>query len=729
MKPVQSGKTRSKINISPNLKTILGKGSPNTKENLTSIKYNLLKYKKTAENLKKSTHRIGSPTGSTYESNLESYRNFKAKYFNQSNIENGSPNTRSLTPKQKAAKNIINTYSPSQNSKKENVEMNSQQNLIQNSVLMHKISGPTGSPPIKPAKTKSTGRSKSNAQAIFHQINDTRKAKYSIKSSLQDDSMASIQRIPCTSSKAGGSGSGSKNSPLTSPGSPSNYSLSHLLDVNKYRGELFEADGIKVTYTCINHQQKRSKYYIVQDDQLRRATGGNLSFLRGVCSKCAVYLGQLGFKCIEIEFGREKLDLLKSYIKNLEHVEDHQLIVLTQTNEAIANLETHYENEFSALEEFEGSIDKIIKMLNENKSKMRNILISESRKEMEKFTEIKAEIQDNLDFLGATKKDIERNIDPILRDFAIGKIESILSGYSQKLQMISVSTPQTLLSTSVLKINKVDQEEIFEIGSQLSKWFNIEKTDFVMSNSQPALIEHSYNQEAFRDERIGTEDEIDDEDDEPKHAPEHQKGQKNPSEVYVSFDNREKFESAIWNQQSLQSGTYSIDGSESKRPKEQGSTSKYISILDKITESQNEKNDFYATLVGDEQNDEGISSIHSNQSKHGSELSEQEDCPRDFLISIPIDSGQMQNLGTPEWGKSRDDMPEHMKQAFENVKHGVKLNDRHFQSLNNEYKGAQVSHIERSQFNDMLNFITDSTPVDPTYSKCQKILFDGDSGN
>ena len=67
------------------------------------------------------------------------------------------------------------------------------------------------------------------------------------------------------------------------PGSPSTLSPEYLLDVNKYEGALTEIEGLRITSHCINHQDKLSEYYVINDERVKRLTNQNPNFLRLYC--------------------------------------------------------------------------------------------------------------------------------------------------------------------------------------------------------------------------------------------------------------------------------------------------------------------------------------------------------------------------------------------------------------------------------------------------------------
>lgn len=54
--------------------------------------------------------------------------------------------------------------------------------------------------------------------------------------------------------------------------------------------------GLKVTAFCINHPEKKTKFYVQRGDKVQK---GEL-YYQGVCSKCAVQMIKGNIECIEI---------------------------------------------------------------------------------------------------------------------------------------------------------------------------------------------------------------------------------------------------------------------------------------------------------------------------------------------------------------------------------------------------------------------------------------------
>lgn len=83
---------------------------------------------------------------------------------------------------------------------------------------------------------------------------------------------------------------------LRYPGSPSQMTIEHLLDISKYRGDALEYNGQRVTKYCINHPDKRSSNYVLDSERVKSLTGiKGLKILRGVCDSCCLTLVRKGF--------------------------------------------------------------------------------------------------------------------------------------------------------------------------------------------------------------------------------------------------------------------------------------------------------------------------------------------------------------------------------------------------------------------------------------------------
>lgn len=218
---------------------------------------------------------------------------------------------------------------------------------------------------------------------------------------------------------------------MGSPGSPSQYRVADLLDASKYHGELYQLDGeLQVTYKCITHQTKRAKYFVHETEKVLEATSTSLPFLRGVCSRCGVHLSQMGFQVESMDFNDEKKELIKEFMKKLRDIESYQGKILEDTNSRLLKLNEHYNREFAYVEDFDQNLKEIITMMQKNIAKIKAIMIENSNTEIEKYRIQKSEIENELHSLTGTRKEMEANIDEILKNFNITRIREILSEYS-----------------------------------------------------------------------------------------------------------------------------------------------------------------------------------------------------------------------------------------------------------------------------------------------------------
>lgn len=95
---------------------------------------------------------------------------------------------------------------------------------------------------------------------------------------------------------------------LNGPGSPGPTSPSELFSTQGKDYALTKIGFLIVTTECINHDNKRSKFYLIEDVKVV-TLDCHRDYRRGFCSKCAVRLANAGFKVEEIE--GEDQDVLK----------------------------------------------------------------------------------------------------------------------------------------------------------------------------------------------------------------------------------------------------------------------------------------------------------------------------------------------------------------------------------------------------------------------------------
>lgn len=678
-------------------------------------------------------------------------REFQKKYITQLGVSANKKKDRSLTPSQIAKKRINSkklNFSPSpdpKNGKKKRKIVKARSNLLKN-----KLGVSSGSPKIRKetSKNRSTSKQKKKSQSNLESKLSNMKnvMKYSLKSVGGPKNLSKMKSFspPVRASKTNRGFNNSiykRNSESVSthngyPGSPSAMNADYLLDVDKYNGKFMEQDGMKISYSCINHQDIRAEFFVIDDDRVKRVTNQAPNFLRGTCSKCAVRLAHLGFKCEEIEIDEEKKHreiALKNFLKASDQVKEK----ISYGNELLEDysmkLQDHYNEEFEEFMDFEKFVDQIIEMLSRNKEKIKRMLQEESERAFKKLTEFRENLHGGIEKIESLQVDIKNNFVEIIANMQMEQLQGILADYHKEIQGLEMLANSALENKfAVVKFRRVDVNEIRSAGETMNEWFKIiqEKVRpkrFSMFKTEDISITHSEINTTSRERHIrpksmnlGITHNESHNDTFNEHSKQDDAKSTSKSNVYASFGDKDIFESAIGRDHSYQSSINmqeSTDGLSKPTHMRKNSTHKYISILDKISESQNEKNNFYIGLVG----------------------SGEQDIPtaNEPLFVISPSDNDFAEKQTPELGQ-KEATPDYLRQQFEMMKAQHQQSSlpvpspNHVESIQSGLEGNSLHNMRResSQNKDMEELFkyygNQEQEESANYKSngCQKILFD-----
>lgn len=694
-----------------------GKGSPSLKENGGSIASNYLaslKYSTKNKNLK-----MGSPTSESYH----------GRYKGSPDINKVENPLRVIQNKYLPSKAIANEGSP--NNERSNTPTIMQKLSTQRRATGKKLSfspsPSTGSPNDreKSANKSFTENGSPKPNSPPRGVGALSGMRGSPKVGKSSGIGSSIGSVLYTSNNHHQSGS------LVYPGSPSSQNSEYLLNARKHPYTVYSVDGIKVTHKCINHEDKRSKFYVVEDKNVQRISG-HLDFSRGVCSRCAARLANLSFKTVELcsEEEEERRDLLKGLLDKIEAAQDFH----TQSYHTIESkknkLKRFYEKEFELLDDFESNIDRVISMLQQNKTDMRALMEAEYQNEFQKLADIQTVVNSNLGTINLIHHDTNRSYDRILRE-GTDDLEGAIRKYEQKLTAFNRNTRSGIKSKAlILKIARVSGKEILQFGTLMNNWFKIDQEELEEEDDDADMdadinaVNASFEEELSTPiDRNGTANKS-----QQMHVISNDDTKSNMTAVCVSFDNKEIFESAIAQEHGLTvgKGPMLIGGSSIEQNDLSGhqknSTHKYISILDQISKSQNETNNYYNGLVKP-------SARGNEENKDGESL---------FVITPHEEDFSMKQ--TPELGQ-KEEVPEFLREQLERMHQQINpaplakaLKPTHVESLqepstNSAHQKSKAESVQRSEMEELFSHIgnnaggkeNDQTGYGP--SKCQKILF------
>lgn len=189
---------------------------------------------------------------------------------------------------------------------------------------------------------------------------------------------------------------------------------------------------------CVNHPEKKSKYFLKESVDVSGASVPNV----GLCSVCAVKMAQLSFEVFEVLPEEERLrkDEIDSFGVRLKEVKES----CDRLDSAISkNLEIVLEH-FAREEEsigvvfekchqiFERKKEEAIRSLLQRKKQSRELLLAAQNRNMGHLAE-----------MNHVQKDIAENYDSIIKKMESGPLQEILEKLKEKLEGIASSVQLT----------------------------------------------------------------------------------------------------------------------------------------------------------------------------------------------------------------------------------------------------------------------------------------------
>lgn len=243
-----------------------------------------------------------------------------------------------------------------------------------------------------------------------------------------------------------------------------------LLDSKNYKGGFrFINNNNKLTDFCINHSEKKSKYYLVEEktEMLNQsmtqttknvlnnnsrindnsiltcgapynqnlnlaAVLGKVGYLRGFCSKCAIRLAMNGLNIEELKDDdqQERKARIDSFLDKLG-----KLQILHQKKNICGisgkkDIDMMYCENLDKLELY---FKEIIGFLNHEKKNMRDYLLAEKSRVFNKLDDYHFSLNSQTEELLRIRMDIEKNINQIVNNIELGPFTEILQNYEHTL--------------------------------------------------------------------------------------------------------------------------------------------------------------------------------------------------------------------------------------------------------------------------------------------------------
>ena len=218
------------------------------------------------------------------------------------------------------------------------------------------------------------------------------------------------------------------------PGSPEQMPIDWMLDHKKYTDELLYLDqDIQISKFCINHKSKKSKFYVLENDEVKRLAGV-CNFLRGVCSKCAVRLAKNMIPTISLESDlEERQKILNIFLKKVydlkDNVKNSNDFMLQQKDQ----VNGHYMRQFQVLTDYEEKIDEIVRILDHNKKEMRSLIERELNQSLGKIEYYSNRLEKEVQGLQEMERDTTKNYENIIKKVNMESLQDILGGYEKRM--------------------------------------------------------------------------------------------------------------------------------------------------------------------------------------------------------------------------------------------------------------------------------------------------------
>jgi hypothetical protein len=470
------------------------------------------------------------------------------------------------------------------------------------------------------------------------------------------------------------------------PGSPTTNDPGFLLNALKNENSLSNKCGLLVTSNCINHPEKRSKFYVVEDRRVVELDE-SLDFLRGICSKCAVRLANMGFKIEEMEdadaLGEEKAHTFHLFIKYVNNIRKLNGSALGIVESKQQSLHDFYRDQLEAIYSLETMVKVLMCRMRDGLAQLKQQVEEQSRSELQKFEDIKGLLAGNDGDLANFLANLQDNFNDTINNIDMATLQANIANFEQQLETLVKSSKQsTQTSISVLRVSEPSAGAIKDLEKRIDLLFKpVPSSLQIESNRHYADYQFLLDQFDRQDKsRIINSSVIDHTGlASPNNPPE--------NNVYLSFENQELHNSVLSDEE-VNNGRENLL---------QSSTQNYFSVLDKISESQNEKNDFYNSLIYKESD------------------------PLFILTPTEADFAHKQ---TPELGQ-KDYIPDHLKEQLKELHMQVEQVSM-VKKSNANAMADDGTKSDLSDMDELFNFIGKKEESGSGINKCQKILFSED---
>ena len=507
-----------------------------------------------------------------------------------------------------------------------------------------------------------------------------------------------------------------------SAGNELHHSVNSIMNSDKeYTGEFqFLSNGVMYNYTCLNHQDKKSKYYTYEVVNILSET-----YHKSFCSKCSIQLIKGGVDCEEIVLEKaieenspetkvsketqeeipENLDNLSESEKQRKHNIDifieqlhNKYSLCAQTLNILENKKETTERMYANnIQELNSLFKEIQSIIDQQFAKCNKVLVdiqNQNKMSFDKNIENLNLIKSDFEFI---QNDIDQYYIKIIRNIETGPFQNILKKYYEKIEEFNsyeYNLSNTFIPTKEILIKKEN------LQIDLKSVIQFKESQLQIFNSKVINLEDSYQNISINEEKSKL---IDSMTDMPSHFNQHFESLKRlrtsgnkeditKSDVYVSFDQNTSLEKIREGNETDEINT----PNESEIIAENNIGKKFSEMLKKIDNAQSAKESDYQKLLQNK-----ISDSRNEFNTSESSIMESED--RIFELDSRNDNENWEQKQTPDLGE-KVILPEFMQSHFNDLSKTINNN-------NNNNNNVEKENTDEADLNKKYKF------------NCQKVLF------
>ncbi|CAD8164390.1 unnamed protein product [Paramecium octaurelia] len=204
---------------------------------------------------------------------------------------------------------------------------------------------------------------------------------------------------------------------------------------------------------CVNHANKTAKYYLTKDNTVN------------LCSKCTVQMMGKGHKVEELpgleeEYRRKQINQFITQVNNnIPHIDKMMNALMTKRDD----IQKYYEQQKEKIEKFHA---QIYQDLENEKNKKLQQLYTNFKSVQKQYDESIQSLQQSKSETICMKKDIEYNLNQIIKQIQNEPFNEIMTSYNKNLQIFVGKTD--LIAKTPIEVLKVTLNEQINLSHLMS---------------------------------------------------------------------------------------------------------------------------------------------------------------------------------------------------------------------------------------------------------------------